>query len=331
MVSVETKRVVQTNLYGHPAFQAWCTLKPTSIEPERIEILKEKLPRQTKGFKRLVCRLVGVGEAGTAVIGKRCRRTNAMIENTIYKEILPYLPITSLDYYGMLEEPNGEFCWIFLEDAGDENKTALIGERHTLALQWLGTMHTSAVFFRNPNRLPDKGPDHYLKRLKLVREVIINIPTRITLPEDELALLEAIVSQLDFLEPNWAQIQAFCERIPPTLVHGDFSEKNMRVRNGQGGTALLAFDWGEAGWGVPATDVRKVDVLAYWSVVHAHWPWLSIVEIQRLAVVGKIFRCLDTIYWTLPSFNHKWFKDALNNMRTYYEQLTYAIRAFNWE
>ena len=43
--------------------------------------------------------------------------------------------------------------------------------------------------------------------------------------------------------------------MPRTFIHGDFAPKNMRVRAGPGGSTLLCFDWGSAGWGVPAADL----------------------------------------------------------------------------
>src|SRR3712207_7047291 len=43
-------------------------------------------------------RLADVGQAGAAVIAKRCPQAAAVIERTIYKHVLPHLPITALDY-----------------------------------------------------------------------------------------------------------------------------------------------------------------------------------------------------------------------------------------
>ena len=37
--------------------------------------------------------------------------------------------------------------------------------------------------------------------------------------------------------------------MPFTVVHGDFTEKNIRVRTTGTGIAILPFDWGNAGWG----------------------------------------------------------------------------------
>src|SRR5207247_194188 len=80
-------------------------------------------------------------------------------------------------------------------------------------------------------------------------------------------LIEASVSQLNLLEARWSQVESFCDRMPGTLVHGDFVGKNMNIRTSTDGLALMVFDWETAGWGTPAADVAKVDLDAYWAVV----------------------------------------------------------------
>jgi len=326
----ETIRILQTDLLAHPAVQAWRELQSVRVEPERIEILKGRLPDQTARKNRFVCRLVGVGPTGSAVIGKRCRLRHAVIESTIYDDILPYLPIPSLNFYGMVEDANGDYCWLFLEDAGEEAYSAHVAEHRTLSAQWLGLVHTSATPVTAPACLPDKGPKHYLNRLQSARDTILRQLVNHALQAHNLAPLEAIVYQYDVLESHWDQVAEFCDGIPQTLVHGDFAARNLRVRRSQDGMELLTFDWGEAGWGVPATDVRAEDVAAYWSVVRKYWPWLNVQAIQRLAIVGKIFRSLDAIYWELFSFKYAypWLK---RSMSIYQSSLAEAIRAAGFE
>ncbi len=323
--------MVQTDLLEHRAVQAWRELESGHVEPERIEILKGRLPNESRSSNKIVCRLVGVGPAGAAVVAKRCRYPKAVMERTIYEDILPYLPIPTLDCYGMVEESNGEFCWLFLEDAGEEEYSALVGRHHALNAQWLGLMHTSATHVTAVACLPDKGPKHYLKRLRSARDTIVRNLVNLALQPDDLAPLEAIVGWCDLLESHWDQVAEFCNGIPRTLVHGDFAAKNLRVRSSHDEMVLLPFDWGHAGWAVPASDLKRVDVAAYWSVVRGHWPWLGVQEIQRLAVFGKIFHCLDAIYWELLSFKYEWLKIPISNMRIYESRLVDAIRAARLE
>jgi len=331
MVKREKTRIVEADLEEHPAYQAWGELQLGNTKPERIEILKEEMDKHPQRIKRIVCRLVGVGSNGSSVIGKRCERDKALIENTVYEEILPQLPITSLNYYGMVEEANREYCWLFLEYAGEKAYSAHIEEHRQLITQWLALMHTSTTHDAGHAYLPDKGTRHYLKRLQSARNTILQLLINHILQFDDMASFKNILDQCDFLESHWEQIEEFCEEIPETLVHGDFISRNLRVRSDEVSLTLIPFDWGEAGWGVPAPDIMHVEVVTYWSMVRDHWPWLNAQAIQRSAIIGKIFRCLDAINWELPNFQFEWQKRPMRNMRIYESWLAEAIRAVGLE
>lgn len=323
----EKVRIVQSDLQEHPAFLAWRELQRGSAKPERIEILKGKVRRHNSEIKRLVCKLVGVGTDGASVIGKRCIHNHAVIENAVYEEILPYLPIPSLKYYGMVEEANGVHCWLFLDYVGEREYSAHIEKHRLLRAQWLAIMHTSATHLEAPANFPDKGSKHYLECLQSVRDTIEHHLGTLALQANDIASLKTIVSQCELLETHWRQVEAICEELPETLVHGDFVKRNLRIRNSQFGITLFPFDWGEAGWGAPAIDIMHVDLGAYRSIVRDNWPWLNSKEIQRSAKIGKIFRCLDAISWDLPDFNYQWLTKPLGNMRIYESWLDDAITA----
>src|SRR2546430_12846929 len=46
---------------------------------------------------------------------QRSQRAHALIERTVYEEILPGLSVPSLHYYGFLEDSDVDRCWLFLE------------------------------------------------------------------------------------------------------------------------------------------------------------------------------------------------------------------------
>ena len=320
-------RIAHSDLLEHPATQAWHQLHISNAKPERIEILKRRPKDQRKDFEKLVCRLAGVGPDGSAVIGKRCKRTSAMVERIIYEEFLPYLPVPSLKYFGMVEETNGKFCWLFLEDAGGELNSAQLAEHRILIAQWLGQMHASSTQITAASGLPDKGPNYYLRRLKSSREAVQRHVANHTLQDDDLITLETIVRHCDLLELHWDQVEALCEGIPWTLVHGDFAGKNFGVRISQPGIAVLPFDWAEAGWGAPAVDIRKADTSAYLSAVRNYWPWLDIQTIRQMVLAGRIFRCIDSIHWEQSSLKYVWLSTPMHNMRSYESKLVDVISA----
>jgi hypothetical protein len=304
---------MQIDVLEHPVVKAWIKLQPDRLEPEGIEIL-DKQKRAWLRFqsewletesieslqrRRFVYRLMGVGSKGSAVIAKQCEQVAGITERIIYEEILFRLPVPTPRYYGFVEEPDGEFGWLFLEDAGTEQCSPHISEHRALAARWLGLMHTSAARVARIARLPDRGPDHFLKHLQLARDKIGRTKVNLAaLRPDDLAVLESIVSRFDVLESCWSEVERFCDSMPKTLIHSDFQGKNMRIRHDQTGIALLPFDWEMSGWGVPAADLRhQVDPAIYWSVVRQSWPHLDVRDIQRMAHLGKIFWELAAISW----------------------------------
>ena len=128
----------------------------------------------------------------------------------------------------------------------------------------------------------------------------INGPCSATVEGKDVAGLDTIVSLDDLLEARWARLEEACDGAPSTLVHGDFRPKNAYLRHGGAGVALFPIDWETAGLGIPAADLTRVDVTAYWRVVREWWPGLALQDIQRLATVGQVFQALAAIGWDSP-------------------------------
>jgi hypothetical protein len=134
------------------------------FESEFIEILQKR---------RFVYRLKGVESEGSAVIIKQYEQVARITELTIYKEILFRLLAPTSRYYGFVEEPDGEFCWLFLEVADTEQCSPHISEHRALTARWLGLIHKSAArhahvggAWRHKSLPAQPGPDHYLKHLQ---------------------------------------------------------------------------------------------------------------------------------------------------------------------
>ena len=316
-----TDAVIWTDLREHPAVQAWRELRPERTLPEEIEILKNKYKNLT------VYRLAGVGPRGSSVIAKRCKRENALIERTIYEEIIPHLPVSTARYYGFVEESESKFCWQFLEDVGEERYSPNIEEHRALAARWLGHMHTFAARVGQAPTLPDQGASWYRKRLQSVRGNILRRLANHALNAEHVEILQTVVSQMDVLELRWNELEKCCAGIPSTLVHNDFVPKNIRIRNTPSGMVLLPFDWDVAGWGVPATDVAELDVGVYWSVVRDHWPSLDLPAIRRLATAGRIFSLLSAFYWASSRLEEKWVSKKMSNIQVYRTRMSHGIEA----
>jgi aminoglycoside phosphotransferase (APT) family kinase protein len=243
--------------------------------------------------------------------------------------------------YGFVEEAGGEFCWLFLEDAGEERYSVSTAEHRRLAGRWLATLHTSAARAALKARLPDRGPRHYLERLRSARDrILANLANPALNPGDH-AVLETIISQFAILESRWNQVESLCEGMPFTVVHGDFTEKNIRVRTAGTGIAILPFDWGNAGWGVPAIDLAQSgplspgltgnpDITTYWETVRDQWPSFDIRTIERWSNLATIFRALTAVNWNALSLASEWVETPMLWMRLYMETISYAMRPAGW-
>jgi hypothetical protein len=316
----------QAGVPDHPAVRAWGQLRP-GAEPAGVELLHGE--EETK--KRTVYRLEGAGPDGSAVIAKRCPSEPARVERTLYEEVLPQLPVPTLTYHGLVEEPGGTFCWLFLEDAGGEPYSPRNEEHRALAARWLAALHTSAARLAAAARLPDRGPAHYLRHLLAARATILANSGHRALTADDRAALGSIVSQYDALAARWGEVEKLCDGLPRTLVHGDFVKKNLRVRADRGRAVLLPFDWGEtAGWGVPAADVgspAKPDLAAYEAAVREHWPGVDTRAVQRLANLGRMFRYLAAVEWAARGLPYPCPEESRTKLRLYASRLADVIAA----
>jgi len=327
------KATTTADLMAHPAVKAWRKLAPGKLLPEGVAVVTERSDKGKRTRKSEVYQLDGVGIGTSPVIAKRCQRSTAMIERIIYEEVLEHLPVTVPHYYGCVEDVDG-FFWLFIEDVGDRAFSPLQAEHRRVAARWLGVTHTLASRMEMMARLPARGLDYYLGHLRLARHIIQQSLETFTLSCDDIELLRCVVSQLDIVEAHWTELEACCREVPWTLIHGDFSPKNVRVREDSGRMVLLPFDWETGGWGVPVVDLAQFvrqsiapEISDYVSIVRECWPHLRIEMIQSLANTGRIFRSISSIGWEAQSLSSTWVTRTMNNMQEYSDMLDVAICA----
>jgi aminoglycoside phosphotransferase (APT) family kinase protein len=152
----------------------------------------------------------------------------------------------------------------------------------------------------------------------------------------DLAFLDGLLGRFEQLDEDWERIEAASMGLPPTLVHGDFNGKNVRVQASSDGPRLVVFDWEDAGRGVPAIDLAQViapscriaaspDLATYWSVVREQWPECDLADIERVATCGAVFRALAVIAWDANHLAHPWADAFLPNLQLYEGELTHAL------
>ena len=334
MAKPTTSELLPERLTEHRAVRAWSRLESESSEPEGIQVLKT-------GKKSAVYRLVGVGPKGASVIAKRCPLATGLLERMIYEEFLSALPLPALRYYGMVEEPDTGFCWAFLEDARGQEYSTRNREHRELAGRWLGAIHQAAAsaVFEHP-LLPGRQPDHYLELLRASRTTLVCHLRNPALGEADRLALQTLASYCDVLEAHWSELEGACAGVPPTLVHGDFSMKNVRVATTAAGLALLVFDWEYAGWGVPASDLVQFmgrtlspDLGTYRTTMNGLIAPLALPDIERLAECGKFFRLLDGVSWSvllLVFDSYTFLAKPMSYLKSYEARFAGALRTAPW-
>jgi ATP-binding cassette subfamily B protein len=330
-------------LLAHAAVQAWLRLDPDGQVPSQITPAKFK-PNKTR-TNLSVYRLAGVGDGGAAVIAKRCKGRDGTIERTVYERILPHVRLPGPRYYGAVPEPHDdpaqEACWLFIGEIGGEKYDMLRPEHRAAAARWLGTLHTEASQAIDQADLPDAGPGRYHAQMRATRDVIVSHIDNPAFNGDDVAFLEGLLTRFEQLDAGWAQVESAAAGLPRTLVHGDFNGKNVRVQASEAGPRLVAFDWEDAGRGVPAVDLAQVmaqscrisaspDLATYWSVVRERWPQCDRADVERLAICGAVFRAVAVIAWDAHHLAHPWANGFLPNLQMYAAELDHALGQLGW-
>jgi hypothetical protein len=331
-----------------PAVLAWTQMRESkglpATPPTAVRRLK---PKRLKPLRKSeVYRLDGAGDAGAAVVAKRCLVATATTERTIYERLLPRLSISTLPYYGYLAEDEGKFCWLFIGDAGDRLPE---GADRPMAARWLAQLHGEASQLARSIPLPNRGPDHYLRELRTAREYAVGPVRNLGLSDDDARVFDEVLQLTASLEKRWADACVPCAASPQTLVHGDFSGKNVRVRATPEGLAIVALDWETAGWGPPATDLtrwpRRSAAFAppatelsagyapnelfeeYLAALRNHFPWVTRDDIEGLSRIGTVFRLLSGVRWATERVIHGGVYHGMVNLRVCVESLTWALPA----
>jgi len=241
--------------------------------------------------------------------------------------------------YGEIDRPGEEVSWLFLEDAGEEPYVARRSDHRALAARWLAAVHVFvAECYELAERLPNQGPSEFLMRLRGLRETILAHRGNPALGADDEEVLQRVLGCCDLLESRWGELESLCDGLAASLVHNDFSEKNLRVRRGPEGLALLVFDWESGGWGVPACDLAQFaghsaspDLRTYWAAAHVSARRLRLTEVRRAARAGRIFRFVSIQSWEAHSLSYPWARRTVQTLGEYDALLRPAMAAAGLE
>jgi hypothetical protein len=321
-------------LIEHPAVKAWAKLTSKCRTPEKISVLAEKK-------HAAVYRLHSVESRGTCVVAKRCPRHRASAEQTIYETIMPLLPTTTLNFYGIVEGIDDQSSWLFMEDAGDHRYSPRNPEHRILAAGWLGIMHTVAANCTEVS-LPSRDTGHYLELLRSAQKSVEQTLSNPALRREDRTVFAAILSESEVIQGHWSHLEDFLAQIPRTIVHNDFIGQNIRIRINSTGSCLLPFDWGRAVWGSPAVDLAQsttedsngysanVDIVKYCSTIQENWQGFDIETTKLLANFGTIFWTLEGICSLAQCYTSAWAYRCIRHMKVYETELGNVMRLVGW-
>src|SRR5437667_4764104 len=192
--------VLTEGVQEHQAVQAWLQIQSGSWEPGSLEVLQQRR-------YSTVYRLKQVKQEAARVIAKRCRVATARIEQTIYEQLLPLTRMPALCCYGLLEESDGEFCWLFLEDAAGARYSPQLPHNRGLAGRWLAETQLTALAHDLKSCLPGRGLDHYLGLLRGCRAVLLRHLGGSALSVEDATVFRNIAAHLDALESLWDELE----------------------------------------------------------------------------------------------------------------------------
>jgi hypothetical protein len=195
-----------------------------------------------------------------SVIAKRKDAAKATLEQTVYELILERLPVRTATLYGAFDDRDDK--WLVLEDIGDVEPAFDDIDVIQELSAWLAIVHHSVSELARLPRLPDRGPAHFRGRLHHTRSVLEGRTRAASDPRKRRIFHEAVLA-CDAVSDQWENVAHACEKVPPSLVHGDLAAENLRFSEGRRGREIVVLDWEKAGWGVPAVDLSRVDLGVY--------------------------------------------------------------------
>lgn len=287
--------------------------------PSEVSVLKGARRKST------VLRLHGAGPYGEPVIAKRCPAEVARVERTVYEQVLPALPVASLRLYAASEEQDG-FGWLFLEDAGETRWSPGLRLHRRLAADWLAAAQVAAVGLVDRVELPARHAAFYLGLVRSARDVVAAASGNRAIDSVGRSLLGRLASGCAAIEGRWDEVEELWSRSPRTLALPGLDQSNARVRATPQGTVFVAFDFENAGWGIPAAEFSQIDLDRYFEVAAAGWA-LDGADLIRLGAVGAALWSIKSIGGEGQTLGSPWPSAALKKLTFYSAQVSAALDA----
>jgi aminoglycoside phosphotransferase (APT) family kinase protein len=262
--------------------------------------------------------------------------------------VLPQISVRTLHYHGIVDESDTGFSWIFVEEATGHRYSPDDASQRRGAARWLAALHTGASTMDLEHILANRDGAYFLDQLRSAHRAIAAAVANSAFGSVERTVIDRSLAGLELLDSRWADVEALCRRMPRTVVHNDFCVDNLRVEYQQAEPIITAFDWEDAGWGVPVIDFAQLPALApysvrpdlevYTSLVRQMWPALNEDDVRLLSEAGALFRIVSELYWEAwrLSYDYRserqraWLTDYVDIAREYVARLHAFTQMAGW-
>jgi len=261
---------------------------------------------------------------------KRALASTLEIEHAAYG-VLSRLPVSSIRCFGIVDEPGTAYAWLFTEHIEGAPFSGGNADHRALAGRWLAAVHLTASSLAGDFDLPRRDAEHYLTVVRSAARTVRATRVNPAFAAEDARTLDRILDHCGALERAWRQVEEITMALPPTLVHGGFGAKNVRIRDRGVDREVLAFDWEAGGWGTPAADLASVDTDEYHGVLARSWPAVTLPSIAQLAHLGRLLASVSAIPGERRSLESAWPHRVMAKMRVYERRLAGARRALGVE
>jgi aminoglycoside phosphotransferase (APT) family kinase protein len=291
------------------AVDAWLGLNGGHREPRATTRIKPR--KDGKRGKTFAFRLEGATANDESVIAKLTAPSTAILERHVYDGLLSQLGAPAPTCYGVADEVRSGQSWIFIEEIqGPRPSRENVGHLRVLGA-WLGIVAEGAQALRANLRLPKRDVGFIRSELQAAHARVAAATSAGEVGSDSVRLLNRLARACDTLLVRWDYVDRAAQSWPTTIVHGDLTPKNIRLRNGGPGVIPYAFDWEHAGWGNPAIDLAGLvggapgsnsapaaEMLAtYAKFATVFWPEVTSAEVGRCLEYGRLLRLVHSIIW----------------------------------
>ena len=289
---------------------------------------------------------------GDSVIAKRCRSHMSVVEQAVYAHALPRARdrVRVPAYFGSVHDPYTDpedpFMWLFIEDLGPRRYAPQDATERDGLARWLGELHAVLLEAGGASvpELPVRDAGYYRRYLDRAIEEVPRLVAGRRAPVGLAGLAGTVESTLHAVRDGWPAVVAAFDHAPPVLVHGDCLPKNIHVVAPPGAAGIadvVPIDWGNAGWGLPASDLGQSALLlgdppvgeaSYKTYAHAlrpAWPGCGGAVVRHLADLGRLLWSVKVIAMSMPGFAYDRLDKVEQHLSTYASVLRASARQWN--